>query len=619
MTAVDVAAIETERLTKSYGPHRGIVDVDLAVRPGEVFGFLGPNGAGKTTLIRVLLDLLRPTSGHARVLGLDPRLDGPTVRSRVAYLPRVTSRSYERLTGLEHLRWLGELAGGVDDRRIHETAEHFGLDLSRPIGQLSKGNRQKVGLCQVLMRDAELLVMDEPTGGLDPLVQHAFQDAVREIAAAGRTVFLSSHVLDEVQELTDRVAIIREGRIVAVRAVEEMRAESVRRLTVRFGRVPGDDAVAAVATLEGVRDLVATDSSLSFTLDGSIDPLIKRLAAYEVEDLVERTGRPRRGVPHLLRGRVVNLAIARREVLDRARGLVAWTCGFVFLLAVTIATYPSLRDEPGIGHFEEEIPDALRAFTGGEEFDFTSAPGLVNSRLLAFLLPLLVLVYVIGYGSRLVAGEHQQGRLDLVLSYPVTRRRVLAERLGVLVVIVGLFCALVALALTWGGLPVDLDLEPGGVLAACLMLGVLGLLFGALAAAAGAVTLERSLAYAVAGGYAAFAYFVNSLSALASWLEPVRPVSVFYWYGRRNPLLEGVDPVGLVVLGTLPARRRDRRGLRRLRAPRPGLIARGPTRPAAPCACSRSPSAPGRARAPRAAPWSTAAIQRTDQFTRRPV
>jgi ABC-2 type transport system permease protein len=242
--------------------------------------------------------------------------------------------------------------------------------------------------------------------------------------------------------------------------------------------------------------------------------------------------------------------IAQRELGDRARGLVGWLAGFTFFISITIATYPSIRDQPGIEAFEREIPEVLRAFTGGEEFDFSSAEGLFNSRMFAFLLPLLVLIWAIGFGARTVAGEHEEGRLDLVLSYPVTRTRLLIEKLVVLVGVVAGFGLVIYDALIIGGFTVDLGLRPGNTAAACLMLVALGALFGVLAVAVGAHTLQRSLAYAVAGGYAAFAYFLNSLSALASWLEPLRPLSAFYWYGRQNPLSEGLDIVGLAVLLT---------------------------------------------------------------------
>ena len=278
------AAIVTEQLTTSYGDARGIVDVDLTVEPGEVFGFLGPNGAGKTTLIRTLLDFLRPVSGSARVLGLDVHRDSIEVRRRTAYLPG-DLELFEKLTGRAHLDWLGRLNGGSDTSRADELAERFDLDLDRPIKQLSKGNRQKVGLVQAFMLDADLLILDEPTSGLDPLMQREFHALVRETIAAGRTVFLSSHQLDEVQHVADRVGIIREGVLVTVEPVEAMQARAVRAVEIIFGDEPD---VAALDRLEGVADLARTGDRVTLRLDGPIDPLIKALAAQRVEDLVAR-------------------------------------------------------------------------------------------------------------------------------------------------------------------------------------------------------------------------------------------------------------------------------------------------------------------------------------------
>ncbi len=277
-----VPAIETVGLTKYYGSVRGIEDVDLVVEPGQVFGFLGPNGAGKTTCMRVLLDLLVPTRGVARVLGLDSRADSLEIRRRVGYLAGDVSL-YPRLKVRAHLHWLGELRGGVPDRRIDELADALGLDLDRAVGDLSTGNRQKVGLVQALMHDPELLILDEPTSGLDPLVQHTFQALVREVAAAGRTVFLSSHVLDEVDRTCDRVAILREGRLLAVERVEQLRARSIRHVSISF-----DDpvVVADFAALPGVRSARGDGRQVELDTTGTLDAVVKLAAQHRVVDFV---------------------------------------------------------------------------------------------------------------------------------------------------------------------------------------------------------------------------------------------------------------------------------------------------------------------------------------------
>jgi ABC-2 type transport system ATP-binding protein len=279
------AAIETDALTKRYRRHRGIQDVALRVDEGEVFGFLGPNGAGKTTLIRILVDLLRPTSGHATVLGLDSRAHSLAIRSRTSYLPG-DFHLYEKLTASELLAWFAELGGGgVGRQRIEHLAERFQLDLSRQVGELSKGNRQKVGLVQALMRDAELYVLDEPTSGLDPVMQHEFHRVVKELAQEGRTVFLSSHQLDEVQDVAHRVGIIREGTLVAVEEIAVLQARAVRHVTVTFdGPVPTEE----IARLPGVDHLESSNGSLRFRLDGAVDPVIKLLAQHRVLDFDSR-------------------------------------------------------------------------------------------------------------------------------------------------------------------------------------------------------------------------------------------------------------------------------------------------------------------------------------------
>src|SRR3954471_20613835 len=209
------AVIRTERLTKSYGEHRGIVDVDLEVRQGEVFGFLGPNGAGKTTTIRTVLDLIRPTSGRALVFGIESTVDPVAIHRRVGYVPGEFAL-YDRLTGGQTIQYFANLRGGVDAAYQQALIERLDLDPNRRFKELSKGNKQKVGLVIALQHRPELLILDEPTSGLDPLVQQSFYALVREAHEEGRTVFLSSHILSEVERTCDRVAIIRDGQLVKV-------------------------------------------------------------------------------------------------------------------------------------------------------------------------------------------------------------------------------------------------------------------------------------------------------------------------------------------------------------------------------------------------------------------
>jgi ABC-2 type transport system ATP-binding protein len=278
----DVIAVE--HLTKSYGRSRGVVDLTYAVSPGEVFGYLGPNGAGKTTTIRTLLDFIRPTSGRAFVFGLDARRDSIEIHRRTGYLAGEMSL-YERLTGAEYLRHLGLLRGGVDAGFVRDLADRLDCDLSVRIRSLSHGNRQKVALIQAFMHRPELLVLDEPTQGLDPLIQQEFNRMVEEARRDGRTVFLSSHVLPEVERLCDRVAIIREGRLVTIEDVGDLKARQVRTLTIHFaGTVPPGP----FEGLPSVREVRALGDALQLTVAGPLDAVVKEAARFEVVDLESR-------------------------------------------------------------------------------------------------------------------------------------------------------------------------------------------------------------------------------------------------------------------------------------------------------------------------------------------
>jgi len=277
------AVVETQALTKFYGPHRGLEDLSLTVEAGEVFGYLGPNGAGKTTTIRLMLDFIRPTRGTIRVLGVAPRsAAGVASRRRIGYLPGELSFD-GRDTVAELLRFLGDARGGVAKRRIEELAERFELDLRRSIPELSKGNKQKVGLVQAFMHDPELLILDEPSSGLDPLMQQEFLELVRESRAGGQTVFMSSHVIAEVQHAADRVGIVRDGHLVAVERVESLGKRAKRHVEIHFdGPVPPED----FEGLSGVGELQVEGAILRCTVDGMLDPLIKAAARHTVADMI---------------------------------------------------------------------------------------------------------------------------------------------------------------------------------------------------------------------------------------------------------------------------------------------------------------------------------------------
>jgi ABC-2 type transport system ATP-binding protein len=290
---VNTTALRTDGLVKDYrtgppwrrGHVRALDGLDLEVATGEVFGFLGPNGAGKSTTIRVLLDLLRPTAGRAEVLGTAPQVGGPELRGRIGYLPGELAMAGRRTAG-ELLGYLARLRGGAGADRIAPLAERFSLDLDRPIRGLSKGNKQKVGVIQAFMHRPELLTLDEPTSGLDPLLQREFLDLVREARDDGATVFMSSHVLSEVEDVAGRVAIIRAGRIVHVDDVRTLRARAGQRVELTFATPVDVDRFAGIPGVSDARvtslhpELERGGVTLTCLLRGEPDPLLK-VAAQE--------------------------------------------------------------------------------------------------------------------------------------------------------------------------------------------------------------------------------------------------------------------------------------------------------------------------------------------------
>jgi len=276
--------IRTEKLTKAYGSHRGIIDIDLEVTEGEAFGFLGPNGAGKTTTIRTLLDHIRPTSGRATLFGIETTVDPVGIHRRIGYLPGEFAL-YDKLTGGQTIEYFANLRGGVDATYQKQLLQRLDLDPSRKFKEYSKGNKQKVGLVVALQHSPDLLMLDEPTSGLDPLVQQTFYELIREAKTEGRTIFLSSHILSEVEKTCDRVAIIRDGRLVKVDRTEALRDLAHHEVELRFA---GDPPMGAFAVLPGVSDVTADGNVLKMRVSGSITPVVREAANYELLDFVSR-------------------------------------------------------------------------------------------------------------------------------------------------------------------------------------------------------------------------------------------------------------------------------------------------------------------------------------------
>ncbi len=275
------SAIVCAQVTKDYGRGRGVFELDLEVRRGEVFGFIGPNGAGKTTTIRVLMDLVRPDRGHVHVLGMDARRDSLAIKRKVGYLPGELAQ-FPGVTAAYVIGLLAGLRGGVDGARIKLLADRFELDVGRKYEELSHGNKQKVALVQAFMHKPELLILDEPTLGLDPLMQREFRGLVRETVNAGATVFLSSHVLSEVQQVCDRVGLIRAGRLAQVGSLEQLRALRSHRVEARIERAVEERAVRAVP---GVTDTTIEDHMVRCTVEGPMAPLLHVLDSAGIIEL----------------------------------------------------------------------------------------------------------------------------------------------------------------------------------------------------------------------------------------------------------------------------------------------------------------------------------------------
>jgi ABC-2 type transport system ATP-binding protein len=284
MREMAASAIRTSRLTKDYGAGRGLFDLDLQVDAGEVFGYLGPNGSGKTTTIKLLMGMIRPKSGSAYIFGMDCVRDSVDVKGKVGYLPGDVPQ-FGSLRGGEVVAYLGGMRGGVDHTRVRLLADRFDLDLSRRFREYSSGNKQKLAIVLAFMHQPDLFILDEPTSSLDPLNQQEFYALLREARDDGATVFLSSHVLSEVEHICDRVGIIRDGRLVRVAQLEDLRRIRIHRVEIEFGP---DSAVpeAQIRSAEGIEDVTVTGHRVTCTLRGSFDPLLQAIHGSEVIDLV---------------------------------------------------------------------------------------------------------------------------------------------------------------------------------------------------------------------------------------------------------------------------------------------------------------------------------------------
>ena len=274
--------IHTENLTKVYsGATRALDHLNLDVQRGEIFGYLGPNGAGKTTTIRLLLDFIRPTEGSASLLGMDARRDSVAIKGHIGYLPAELNL-WDKLTAQQIIHFIGQTRGGYDPKYVQVLAERLQFDMSKKVRSYSSGNKRKLGLIIALMNKPDLLILDEPSSGLDPLMQQTFYQMMQEVRAEGKTIFISSHVLGEVQAICDRVGILRSGQLQAVQRVDELTHTDFRHVTLRF-REPV--APSLVVNVPGVSGVSVEGKALHFQLIGDFDPLLRAVNSLYIEDI----------------------------------------------------------------------------------------------------------------------------------------------------------------------------------------------------------------------------------------------------------------------------------------------------------------------------------------------
>ncbi len=454
---MDPAAITTQGLTKHYGTFAALADLDLEVAPGEALGFLGPNGSGKTTTIRLLLGLIRPTGGRAEIFGLDARRQAVEAHRRLGYVPGEVSL-WPSLTGEETLHLLGEVQGRVDTAYRTELIERFDLDPTRKVRAYSKGNRQKLMLIAALAARPDLLLLDEPTSGLDPLMEQAFRHCVHEARERGQTLFLSSHILSEVEALCDRVAILRQGRLVEIGTLSEM-----RHLTALSVEATFDGSIPDLSNVAGVSVVGVDGPVVRLHVQGPIEPLLKVLAASGVHELLSHEpsleelflahygggdARLREAPvsadpsPELTRTAPwrTRTVVARRAAWSAGRSGLVWGLGFGTYVAVSSLGYASSYSTPAEREQFARLFGANTAVNAlvGPARRLDTVAGFTAWRSLG-VLGVVGAIWGLLAATRLLRGEEDAGRWELLLSGHASRRGATGQTL------VGLASGLVAL------------------------------------------------------------------------------------------------------------------------------------------------------------------------------
>ena len=422
----EALVVRTEGLTKAYGQRVALTDLCLEIGAGEVFGYLGPNGAGKTTTLRLLAGMLRPTSGRAHVLGYDAWRDSVEVHREMGYLSGEPAL-YDRLTGREHAAYLGFLRHHVTHDRVEELSVRLDLDLDRPARELSKGNKQKLALVLAMMSTPTLLVLDEPTGGLDPIAQQKFHQILREHTDGGGSVLLSSHVLSEVQRVADRVGVLRLGRLVAVERLDELRSKSLHHVQAQFGEPMALDAFSDVP---GLVDLSISDQTMTCSAPQSaLDQLLKRFGEHQVVDFecFEASSR-KPSSPTTAVVATMLRSVLLKTVRDQRRSLLAWAVSILLLVMMYGAFWPSIRDQPSMNDYLTNLPEALRSLFTMSGADISTPTGYVQIELLSFIGPIVVILYAVSAGNAAVAGEEDRHTMDLLLANPISRTRLVLDK-----------------------------------------------------------------------------------------------------------------------------------------------------------------------------------------------
>ncbi len=544
--------IVAEQLTKRFGSVTALDGLDLTIGAGEVFGYLGPNGAGKTTTLRLLVDALRPTTGRVIVLGSDP--SEPATRARIGYLPAELHLD-PRYTANDVLSFFGALRGGLDTVRAEQLCARFSLDPTRPAGQLSTGNRRKIGVVQAFVHRPQLLLLDEPTSGLDPLLQHEFHELVAEAVAGGATVFLSSHVLSEVEQLADRVGILRRGVLVDIATLDELRGRARQRLQLH---VDGDTSLApqAFQNVAGVVSVTVTGDVIDLVVQGSVDAALKAAATLTVRRIVTIDSDLEDSFLAYYHDDQPAMIIAARFERDRRVANLAWAAGIVAVVVLTAALWPSIEGSASFDDVIDDLPDTVKALVGAQGgISLGSPAGYLNARIFATLLPVLLTVYGISIGARALAGSEQDGTLELILANPVSRVRVATERAVSVVAFLAALGAVALLALLLCGTAVGMldEVSLPRLAGACCGVTVLAALHATIAFAAGAATGHHGSAVAVAATVAVAGYLLAGLLTTTDSLNWLQALSPWNWLLDRNVLVNGTPPVPLIVEFALSA------------------------------------------------------------------